>query len=184
MRRHVIIAVLCFFFFFQAEDGIRDLTVTGVQTCALPICPGGAAVPEDRAEAGGAYHARTGAQGQLRRPALGPGAAGHAAAAGPGTARLVRGARRGGVRREQPGRRIGRLRRDVVVLRTWITVTAGALAALALTACGGPVQMGSAAGGGDEGGSPPPPTHEGNTPPGGHPASPRGGPPQVPEAAD
>src|SRR5256886_11832135 len=29
---------VCFlFFFFQAEDGIRDLTVTGVQTCALPI---------------------------------------------------------------------------------------------------------------------------------------------------
>src|SRR2546428_13644599 len=26
------------FFFFQAEDGIRDLIVTGVQTCALPIC--------------------------------------------------------------------------------------------------------------------------------------------------
>src|SRR2546430_9219720 len=26
--------------FFQAEDGIRDLTVTGVQTCALPICQG------------------------------------------------------------------------------------------------------------------------------------------------
>src|SRR2546430_10348691 len=25
------------FFFFQAEDGMRDLTVTGVQTCALPI---------------------------------------------------------------------------------------------------------------------------------------------------
>src|SRR5205085_9369570 len=25
------------FFFFQAEDGIRDLTVTGVQKCALPI---------------------------------------------------------------------------------------------------------------------------------------------------
>src|SRR5207248_8627094 len=25
-------------FFFQAEDGIRDRTVTGVQTCALPIC--------------------------------------------------------------------------------------------------------------------------------------------------
>src|SRR2546430_9049608 len=33
-------AIMCFlyFFFFQAEDGIRDLTVTGVQTCALPIC--------------------------------------------------------------------------------------------------------------------------------------------------
>src|SRR5688572_31747569 len=30
------------FFFFQAEDGIRDLTVTGVQTCALPICEHGA----------------------------------------------------------------------------------------------------------------------------------------------
>src|SRR5204863_4150875 len=29
-----------FFFFFQAEDGIRDLYVTGVQTCALPIFPG------------------------------------------------------------------------------------------------------------------------------------------------
>src|SRR6266850_4280256 len=27
------------FFFFQAEDGIRDYKVTGVQTCALPICP-------------------------------------------------------------------------------------------------------------------------------------------------
>src|SRR5689334_23733130 len=26
-----------YFFFFQAEDGIRDGTVTGVQTCALPI---------------------------------------------------------------------------------------------------------------------------------------------------
>src|SRR2546430_6700388 len=33
-----------FFFFFQAEDGIRDLTVTGVQTCALPICPVGTLV--------------------------------------------------------------------------------------------------------------------------------------------
>src|SRR5690625_7755098 len=29
---------LLFFFFFQAEDGIRDGHVTGVQTCALPIC--------------------------------------------------------------------------------------------------------------------------------------------------
>src|SRR3989449_6633719 len=28
---------LFFFFFFQAEDGIRDVAVTGVQTCALPI---------------------------------------------------------------------------------------------------------------------------------------------------
>src|SRR5256886_17426949 len=30
--------IVCFCFFFQAEDGIRDLTVTGVHTCALPIC--------------------------------------------------------------------------------------------------------------------------------------------------
>src|SRR5690349_22749077 len=29
--------LMLFFFFFQAEDGIRDLYVTGVQTCALPI---------------------------------------------------------------------------------------------------------------------------------------------------
>src|SRR5260370_40130048 len=28
---------ILFFFFFQAEDGIRDSSVTGVQTCALPI---------------------------------------------------------------------------------------------------------------------------------------------------
>src|SRR5205085_7840924 len=33
----ICIYVVFFFFFFQAEDGIRDLTVTGVQTCALPI---------------------------------------------------------------------------------------------------------------------------------------------------
>src|SRR2546430_7424760 len=32
--------VTFFFFFFQAEDGIRVLTVTGVQTCALPILRG------------------------------------------------------------------------------------------------------------------------------------------------
>src|SRR5256885_6362290 len=31
------IDLLLFFFFFQAEDGIRDYKVTGVQTCALPI---------------------------------------------------------------------------------------------------------------------------------------------------
>src|SRR5574340_1719051 len=40
MRSSIIVT---FFFFFQAEDGIRDLLVTGVQTCALPIllsaCP-------------------------------------------------------------------------------------------------------------------------------------------------
>src|SRR5688500_19346133 len=34
---------LCYFF-FQAEDGIRDYKVTGVQTCALPILGGGSAL--------------------------------------------------------------------------------------------------------------------------------------------
>src|SRR2546421_7821942 len=55
-------ACSAFFFFFQAEDGIRDLIVTGVQTCALPIFHQRARVlaamtrmhaitPEERAEA-------------------------------------------------------------------------------------------------------------------------------------
>src|SRR5438067_4218492 len=34
----VMFFIIVFFFFFQAEDGIRDRNVTGVQTCALPIC--------------------------------------------------------------------------------------------------------------------------------------------------
>src|SRR5207249_8471839 len=33
----LIFFTFVFFFFFQAEDGIRDRNVTGVQTCALPI---------------------------------------------------------------------------------------------------------------------------------------------------
>src|SRR5689334_24537283 len=33
----IVLFFFFFFFFFQAEDGIRDGTVTGVQTCALPI---------------------------------------------------------------------------------------------------------------------------------------------------
>src|SRR5205809_8110942 len=32
-----MVYLLSIFFFFQAEDGIRDVAVTGVQTCALPI---------------------------------------------------------------------------------------------------------------------------------------------------
>src|SRR5574342_768135 len=35
--RGVLVVFWCFLFFFQAEDGIRDPVVTGVQTCALPI---------------------------------------------------------------------------------------------------------------------------------------------------
>ena len=37
VRVCMVIFVVLFFFFFQAEDGIRDYKVTGVQTCALPI---------------------------------------------------------------------------------------------------------------------------------------------------
>src|SRR2546430_11518689 len=33
----ILLLMPTLYFFFQAEDGIRDLTVTGVQTCALPI---------------------------------------------------------------------------------------------------------------------------------------------------
>src|SRR5438874_8389721 len=38
LRFCIIVVLFILFFFFQAEDGIRDLYVTGVQTCALPIC--------------------------------------------------------------------------------------------------------------------------------------------------
>src|SRR3989441_10728449 len=40
-------------FFFQAEDGIRDKLVTGVQTCALPIWGGGDLLGGDRRRGGG-----------------------------------------------------------------------------------------------------------------------------------
>ena len=48
-----------FFFFFQAEDGIRDDLVTGVQTCALPISVEDCATQQARIEAAG---------GQVIRP--------------------------------------------------------------------------------------------------------------------
>src|SRR3989440_5923542 len=47
------------FFFFQAEDGIRDLIVTGVQTCALPISPA-------------AYHVAGAATGTRRGASVAP----------------------------------------------------------------------------------------------------------------
>src|SRR5256885_5393468 len=52
-----------FFFFFQAEDGIRDYKVTGVQTCALPIS-------RARADYGSPRRARSQARrrARLRRP--------------------------------------------------------------------------------------------------------------------
>src|SRR5690606_40295633 len=44
-------------FFFQAEDGIRDFHVTGVQTCALPISHGASAACTGAAPSVGPCHA-------------------------------------------------------------------------------------------------------------------------------
>src|SRR3712207_8478529 len=55
--------MLCLFF-FQAEDGIRDIGVTGVQTCALPISVGEVPVDDGLAGSGGGgdlLHADAGA---------------------------------------------------------------------------------------------------------------------------
>src|SRR2546425_4738876 len=51
----LVTSSLSFFFFFQAEDGIRDKLVTGVQTCALPIS-GSRLVEEQQARLGGERH--------------------------------------------------------------------------------------------------------------------------------
>src|SRR5437879_9154094 len=45
-----MLLVCCFF--FQAEDGIRDTSVTGVQTCALPISRREAADPDEEGDRG------------------------------------------------------------------------------------------------------------------------------------
>src|SRR5207247_2988592 len=102
-------------------DGIRYPLVTGVQTCALPICPrlGIDAVPE----AGGSRRLRPLADRRLRRPAaahlrprvrLGPGPR-------PGLAPAAAGLRL--VRRAGPSREIGRAscreRGEVVEVRLW-----------------------------------------------------------------
>src|SRR5438067_8837034 len=50
-------------FFFQAEDGIRDRNVTGVQTCALPICARPRVPPRGQAVS----HARGGLHGRQAR---------------------------------------------------------------------------------------------------------------------
>src|SRR5438034_8095035 len=52
-----------FYFFFQAEDGIRDHCVTGVQTCALPISAG-----SDEGRAGSSERNRDRGVGEGRRP--------------------------------------------------------------------------------------------------------------------
>src|SRR6266487_6123015 len=74
------------FFFFQAEDGIRDGRVTGVQTCALPICPDRAPEGDEAADGrdpggGDAGDPRAEQRDQdraaERREQAEPGAAGH-----------------------------------------------------------------------------------------------------------
>src|SRR5256885_4475605 len=71
-----LVSYIFFFFFFQAEDGIRDYKVTGVQTCALPICRRerrfGGVAPPLRGQAGVAVPAalrpgRDGARAVRRR---------------------------------------------------------------------------------------------------------------------
>src|SRR5256886_4250433 len=89
------------FFFFQAEDGIRDLTVTGVQTCALPIWRRSAHRPtcccrETRAARRGRLRAaRTRARRRSRRPLPGLRRLGAPAARHSGTPSSRR--RRGGL---------------------------------------------------------------------------------------
>src|SRR2546429_5362635 len=58
-------------FFFQAEDGIRDVAVTGVQTCALPIFVTSATLTDGSgtAESWAGAEARTGAR-HLPKPAF------------------------------------------------------------------------------------------------------------------
>src|SRR5690348_18002581 len=66
---YVLLKTLLFcdlLFFFQAEDGIRDGRVTGVQTCALPILPAGAWGSRGSGGAGGTS-ARAGARPRSRR---------------------------------------------------------------------------------------------------------------------
>src|SRR5688572_14576253 len=64
-KQRLKVRLLATCFFFQAEDGIRDLTVTGVQTCALPISLRRGAVRDRqvRAPADRSAEARRGRQG-------------------------------------------------------------------------------------------------------------------------
>src|SRR5256884_6426217 len=57
-----------FFFFFQAEDGIRDVAVTGVQTCALPISRPARRHPSRRARDSGRRARQSGRELRSREP--------------------------------------------------------------------------------------------------------------------
>src|SRR5690606_41086962 len=83
------------FFFFQAEDGIRDFHVTGVQTCALPIYPDRRAPVRRRRTRTAGSDAGRPAQRRGRRRESGP----RAAAGSRATWRPRRGRRRSEERR-------------------------------------------------------------------------------------
>src|SRR3989449_6398184 len=79
---------VCVFFFFQAEDGIRDVAVTGVQTCALPISGSGQVLVKIEA-AGVNFIDIYQCTGHYKVPlpvTLGQEAAGAVSAVGPGVA--------------------------------------------------------------------------------------------------
>src|SRR5207253_4156752 len=74
-------------FFFQAEDGIRDGHVTGVQTCALPIWTSfasseGAVIEQTIVNSGGGIEATAIADGELQRRSFPNSFRGHLRAAG------------------------------------------------------------------------------------------------------
>src|SRR3712207_9508030 len=83
---------MCVFFFFQAEDGIRDIGVTGVQTCALPISAGTNS-PGAGGGGGGSNLTGNGGAGGAGAPFGGGGGGGGAAKTGEG-----RGGEGGGTR--------------------------------------------------------------------------------------
>src|SRR5207302_8029674 len=56
-------------FFFQAEDGIRDFHVTGVQTCALPISPPSSPAPQKNNSSNVRITPSSGPHSQGRPPA-------------------------------------------------------------------------------------------------------------------
>src|SRR3989441_7131515 len=95
----MIMVWLFIFFFFQAEDGIRDKLVTGVQTCALPISdPSDLHPAHGRAPVEAHADERVAAQ---RRPDLGP---------EPGRRRAEAGRDPGGGARLLPGAAVPELR--------------------------------------------------------------------------
>src|SRR5438046_7230128 len=111
---------LSFFFFFQAEDGIRVWSVTGVQTCALPISGGGRATRAPAPWAPGlrgALRPRRRLEGASRgvaRRAPAP----HGDARAPRAPRPARRDRRGGLDGRAEERRVGQRGRRGWVART------------------------------------------------------------------